>query len=62
MAIQPAALEEFKIMYLKEYGIKLSNEQAYDYGTKLIGLVKLVYGSNVPKKWVYRVDRKKYKK
>lgn len=60
--MEQAALEEFKTMYLKEYGIKLSNEQAYEYGTRLIGLVKLVYGSNVPKKWVYRVDRKKYKK
>lgn len=62
MAMEQAALEEFKTMYLKEYGIKLSNEQAYDYGTKLIGLVKLVYGSNIPKKWVYRVDKGKLKK
>lgn len=60
--MEPAALEEFKAMYLKEYGIKLSNEQAYNYGTKLIGLVKLVYGSNVPKKWVYRVDKERIKK
>ena len=29
MAIGQAALEEFKTMYLREYGIKLSNEQAY---------------------------------
>lgn len=62
MAIEQAALEEFKMLYFKEYGKKLSNEQAYEYGTKLIGLVKLVYGSNVPKKWVYKVDRKKVKK
>lgn len=55
-------VEQFKILYLKEYGVKLSNEQAYDYGTRLIGLVKLVYGSNVPKKWVYKVDKKKVKK
>lgn len=62
MAIQPAALEEFKTMYLKEYGIKISNEQVYEYGTKLIGLVKLVYSSNVPKKWIYRVDKERIKK
>lgn len=62
MAIQPAAMEDFKTMYLKEYGIKLSNEQAYEYGTKLIGLVKIVYGSSVPKKWVYKVDKEGIKK
>ena len=62
MAIGQAALEEFKTMYLREYGIKLSNEQAYEYGTKLIGLVKLVYGTNVPKKWVSKIDRKVTKK
>lgn len=56
------AVIEFKSMYLKEYGVKLTNEQAYDYGTKLIGLVKLVYGSNVPKKWVCKVDKKQVKK
>lgn len=62
MVIEQAALEEFKMLYLKEYGKKLSNEQAYEYGTKLIGLVKLVYGSNVPKKWVFRVDKERIKK
>ncbi len=60
--MKQATLEEFKTLYLKEYGIKLSNEQAYDYGTKLIGLVKLVYGSNIPKKWVYKVDKTELKK
>lgn len=60
--LNPEAIEEFKMLYLKEYGVKLSNEQAYEYGTKLIGLVKLVYGSNVPKKWVYKVDKSKQKK
>jgi len=47
--ISPEAVDEFKMLYFKEYGIKLSNEQAYDYGTKLIGLIKIVYGSNLPK-------------
>ncbi len=56
------AVDEFKMLYFKEYGIKLSNEQAYEYGTKLIGLVKLVYGSSVPKKWVYKVDKEGIKK
>lgn len=62
MAIEQTALEEFKMLYFREYGKKLSNDQAYEYGTKLIGLVKLVYGSNVPKKWIYRVDKERIKK
>lgn len=52
------AIEEFKNLYLKEYGIKLSNQKAIEYGTKLIDLVKLVYGSNLPKKWIFKIDRK----
>lgn len=60
--MEQAALDEFKVLYFREYGKKLSNEQAYDYGTKLIGLVKLVYGFNMPKKWVYRVEKGKLKK
>lgn len=62
MVIGQAALEEFKMLYFKEYGKKLSNEQAYEYGTKFIGLVKLVYGSNVPKKWFYKVGKERIKK
>ena len=62
MGIQKAALEEFKMLYFKEFGTKLTNEQAYEYGTKLIDIVKLVYGSNLPKKWISGVDRDKIKK
>lgn len=46
-----AAVEEFKQLYFKERGIKLTNEQAIDMGTNLKRLVKVVYGSNLPKKW-----------
>lgn len=46
------AVNEFKNLYFQEYGIQLTNEQAIDMGTKLIRLVKVVYGSNLPKKWV----------
>jgi hypothetical protein len=50
--ISPKALEEFKALYLKEFGIKLSSEQAYEIGGKLIRLVQVVYGPDLPKKWV----------
>lgn len=55
------AVEEFKKLYLKEYGISLSSDQALDLGTKLIRFVKVVYGSNIPKKWVRKIDRDKMK-
>lgn len=47
--IDQEAITEFKELYLQEYGVKLSDEQALDYGTRLIGLVKAVYGKNLPK-------------
>lgn len=49
------AVNEFKKLYFKEYGIKLTNEQAIDMGTKLIRLIKAVYGPNLPKKWSSKV-------
>lgn len=48
MEIDKEALKEFEELYLKEYGKKLTNEQAIDYGTRLIRLVKAVYGNNLP--------------
>ncbi len=49
--LSPEALTEFKVLYQKEGGITLNNEQAIYLGTQLIRLVKVVYGSNLPKKW-----------
>jgi len=43
------AIIEFKELYLQEYGVKLTDEQALDYDTRLVGLVKAVYGKNLPK-------------
>lgn len=60
--LSPEGLEEFKKLYLREYGVELPNELAYEYATKLLGLVKLVYGNNIPKKWVSRVDIQVIKK
>lgn len=47
--IDKQGLEEFKELYLKEYGIQLTDEQALDYGTRLVRLVKAVYGKDLPK-------------
>lgn len=49
--ISTEAVEEFKRLYFGEYGMRLTNEQAVDMGTKLIRLVKVVFGSNLPKEW-----------
>lgn len=37
------ALSEFKELYLKEYGVHLTDKQAVEYGIKLIKLIKPVY-------------------
>lgn len=55
------AVEEFKRLYLKEYRVKLTNEHANNLGSKLIRLVKVVYGTNLPKKWTPKVDRSNHK-
>ena len=34
------AIKEFKSLYFKEFGITLTDNQALDFGTKLIRLVK----------------------
>jgi hypothetical protein len=49
MQLEADAIEEFKQIYQREYGKRLSEAEAVDYGTRLIGLVKTVYGENLPK-------------
>lgn len=49
--ISAEAAEEFKRMYFREYGMQLTDEQAMEMGTKLIRLIKVVFGSNLPKEW-----------
>lgn len=46
--LSPEAILEFKGLYLKEYGISLTDNQAIEYGNRLIGLVKAVYGNELP--------------
>ncbi|TSC88009.1 MAG: hypothetical protein G01um10147_240 [Microgenomates group bacterium Gr01-1014_7] len=49
--ISAEAVEEFKRLYFREHGMKLTNEQAVDMGNKLIRLVKVVFGPNLPEEW-----------
>jgi hypothetical protein len=43
------AIEEFKTLYLQEFGIELTNEKALELGLKLIRMIKVVYGHDLPK-------------
>lgn len=56
------AITEFKKLYLKEYRVNLTNNQAMELGTRLVRLVKIVYGSNLPEKWIPKIDRKENRK
>lgn len=59
--LSPQAIAEFKVLYQKECGITLNNEQAIYLGSQLIRLVKVAYGSNLPKKWEPRQEDGKIK-
>jgi hypothetical protein len=41
------ALEEFKKLYKDKYETQLNNKDALEYGTRLIGFVKAVYGNDL---------------
>ena len=41
-------------LYFKEYGIKLNQQEALEYGARLINFVKAVYGRNLPE--IKKVD------
>ncbi|MBI1863809.1 hypothetical protein HYS03_01220 [Candidatus Woesebacteria bacterium] len=49
MQLNQAALDEFKNLYAKQYRVKLTDQQALEYGTRLITFVKAVCGENLPK-------------
>lgn len=57
MQLDKDAIEEFKKLYFQEYGIRLTDNQAVEYGMRLIKLVKAVYGDNLPPKF----DRRRKK-
>lgn len=48
MQLSTEALEQFKKMYEEKYEIQLSNEEALEFGIRLIKLVKVVYGNRIP--------------
>lgn len=54
MQLSTEALEQFKKMYMDMYKIQLTNQEAVEHGTRLILLVKAVYGKGLPK----RLDKK----
>ncbi len=57
MQLDPQAINEFRELYLKEYGIKLPKEEALELGARLINFVKAVYGNNLPKPYDIDTDR-----
>jgi hypothetical protein len=42
MKISKGRLEEFKQIYLKEYGVKISDEKAYELALPLLQLFKVI--------------------
>ena len=48
MQLSTEALEQFKKMYKERYEIQLSDEEAIEFGSRLIKLVKAVYGNRIP--------------
>lgn len=48
MQLSTEALEQFKKMYKDNYKIQLSDEEALEFGIRLIKLVKVVYGNRIP--------------
>lgn len=49
MQLNADAIKKFQGLYLEEYGVKLTDYQAQEHGSRLVALVKTVYGSNLPK-------------
>lgn len=48
MKLSTEALEQFKKMYMDMYKIQLTEEEAVEFGIRLIKLVKVVYGNRIP--------------
>lgn len=48
MQLSTEALEQFKKMYEEKYEIQLSDEEALEFGIRLIKLAKSVYGNRIP--------------
>jgi competence transcription factor ComK len=48
MQLDCQSIEEFKELYLKEYKVKLTDQEAVELGMRLINFVKAVYGNDLP--------------
>ncbi len=64
--LSPESLTDFKRRYYQVFGKEISDEYALELGMRLVRLVKVVYGDNVPKKWQPKnknmsIDNKKKK-
>lgn len=49
MQLGTREINEFKDLYLKKYGEKLTDQEAVELGTRLINFVKAVYGNDLPR-------------
>lgn len=45
------ALQDYKAIYKKRYGVELSDQEAQEKGRKLLEFFKLIY-QPIPKKWL----------
>jgi hypothetical protein len=41
--VSKKAIQEFKDIYLKEYGVELSDKEALELGTRLLLMFKAIY-------------------
>lgn len=58
MELNKEAITEFKNLYFQEYGIKLTDNQAVEYGMRLIRFIKAVYGDDLPLRKFDKNNRK----
>ena len=49
MTLSKRAIDEYKEIYLKKFGKKITDAEALEQGTKLINMMKVIY-KPIPKK------------
>lgn len=50
------AIDEFKSLYQKKYKTALTDEEAFEYGLRLVNFVRAVYGDNLNLNFVDKPD------
>ena len=43
MQLSDKQIEKFRLLYKKHFGIEIDNKEAYEQGTKLVQLMKIIY-------------------